>query len=170
MILAKCWNKCLICNHHLIIKSWQRFSFCRAEASITENTSHQFFLTLGFQYYCHYHWINVKNLTSNTLWHGMISTHFEFSMYGLGAAFCQQIQIHWIWHLVLSVIEFYDKADSGKSTEDGKFLEQSFGCSKIGLSLVLRPPLSKSNVYSIKFSYSKGFEENLFIYCTIIRE
>ena len=39
----------------------------------------------------------------------MISTHFEFLMYVLGAAFCQQIQIHWIWCLVFSVIEFYDK-------------------------------------------------------------
>ena len=38
----------------------------------------------------------------------MINTHFEFSMYVLGAAFCQQIQIHRIQHSVLSVIEFYD--------------------------------------------------------------
>ena len=38
----------------------------------------------------------------------MISTHFEFLMYVLGATFCQQIQIHRIRHLVFSVIEFYD--------------------------------------------------------------
>ena len=38
----------------------------------------------------------------------MISTHFEFSMYVLGAAFCQQIQIHRIQRMVFSVIEVYD--------------------------------------------------------------
>ena len=38
----------------------------------------------------------------------MISTHFEFLMYVLGAAFYQQIQINRIRRLVFSVIEFYD--------------------------------------------------------------
>ena len=36
----------------------------------------------------------------------MISAHFEFLMYVLGAAFCQQI--HRIRCLVLSVIEVYE--------------------------------------------------------------
>ena len=58
----------------------------RSQASITENTLHRFFSTLGFQNYRHYHCINVKNLTWTTHWHAMISTHFEFSMYVLGAA------------------------------------------------------------------------------------
>ena len=77
-------------------------------ASITEHILHRIFFTLGFRYYCHYHCINVKNLTRNTHLHALISTHFEFLMYVLGAAFCQQIQIHWIRPLVFSVIEFYD--------------------------------------------------------------
>ena len=36
----------------------------------------------------------------------MISTHFDFLMNALGAAFCQQI--HRIRRMVFSVIEFYD--------------------------------------------------------------
>ena len=38
----------------------------------------------------------------------MISAHFEFSMYLLGASFCQQIKKHRIRRMVFSVIEFYD--------------------------------------------------------------
>ena len=38
----------------------------------------------------------------------MISTHLEFLMYVLGAAFCQQIQMHRIRCMVFSVIEFND--------------------------------------------------------------
>ena len=40
----------------------------------------KFFSTLGFQHYCIYHCIIVKNLTLNTHCHAMISTHFKFSI------------------------------------------------------------------------------------------
>ena len=68
----------------------------------------EFFLTLGFRDYFHYHGINVVNPTSNTHCHAMISTHFEFSMYVLVAAFCQHVQIHRIRRSVLSVIVVFE--------------------------------------------------------------
>ena len=56
----------------------------------------------------------------------MISTHFEFLMYVLGAAFCQQIQMHRIWRLVFSVIDFYDILGQGVILANRRFGDRSW--------------------------------------------
>ena len=75
------WNFLTQVVQSLKVESYSdRFTFGHRPLSL-KILSIKFFLTSGFRYYCHYYCIIVENLTLNSHWHAMKSTHFEFLMY-----------------------------------------------------------------------------------------